>query len=182
MLTATNTDNNEVCLASTNELFKFADDKPFVAECRLQYAEANTNQANVAFGFADAMGANLIADDGASVGINSSGVLIYKATGGTVWRCNSENNTAATDTVSISTAGGASYQRLTIVGRPVNGTQYELTFFLDGAALRDSANKAIKHTLLYASSTEMDFGVYLKTGSATEEIVNVDYVYFACKR
>ena len=33
------TDNNEAALVSTNELFKFAADKPLMAECRLQYSE-----------------------------------------------------------------------------------------------------------------------------------------------
>lgn len=170
------TDNNEAALATSNELFLFAADKSFRLATRIQYTEVNTDDANVAFGFADAFGANLITDDGAGVGIANSGVLIYKLDGGTVWRCNSENNGVSTDTVSTKTAGGSSYQTLEIVGRAVDGTNYELTFFCDGEPLRDSLGRPIMHRLAYASATNMDFGVYLKTGGAQTETLNVDYL------
>lgn len=179
--TGDSVDNNEAALPTTNELVVWAADKPWYAEARIQYSEINTSAANVAFGFADAMGANLITDDGAGVGINSSGALIYKLDGGTVWRANTENNSVTTDTVSTSTAGGSSYQRLGIESIPVDGTNHEVTFFLDGRPLRDSNNRAIKHTVAYASATDMDFGVYAKAGAANALTVKVDYVYF-CRR
>lgn len=177
------TDNNEIMVRSTNEVFKFQADAPFYFEVCLQYTEANTDDANVAVGLADAAGANLLVDDGGGAGINSSGVLIYKVDGGTVWRCNSENNAVVTDTVSIQTAGGSSYQRLGISGLAVDGTNYEIEFSLDGKPLTDSNNKAIKHTLAYASATEMRLVVaYVKAGSANSETVLVDYVHFNGKR
>src|SRR5262249_28943672 len=42
--------NNECCLRSTQALFQVAANRPLFAEARLQYAEASTNLANVAFG------------------------------------------------------------------------------------------------------------------------------------
>jgi len=172
------TDNNEAALASTNELFKFASDKPMMAEAKIQYAEHNTNAANVAFGWADAIGANLVTDNGAAITANSA-ALIFKKDGETTWRAYCENNGTTVETASTTTAGGASYQTLRIVVFPVDGTNVEVTYFVDGEPLRDSNGKAIKHTLAYASATEMDFGVYAKAGGASTHTVNVDYVYVA---
>lgn len=168
------TNNNEACIATTNEVFKFASDKPLVAEARIQYTEGNVDDANVAFGFADAFGANLIADDGASVGINSSGAIIYKVDGGTVWRCNSEINGVALDSVSTTTAGGSAYQTLRIEAI-TEGSNVILTYFCDGVQLKDSSGVGIRHELALASATEMDLGVYAKGGTGAETI-NVDYV------
>ena len=65
VLTTGATDNNEAYLLTTKELFKFAANKPLLFEARIQYAEANTDDANVCLGFMDAVGANSILDDGA---------------------------------------------------------------------------------------------------------------------
>ena len=58
------TDNDEIALATTNELFLFAADRALYAEVRIQFTEANTDDANVMFGFMDAMGANALLDNG----------------------------------------------------------------------------------------------------------------------
>src|SRR3990167_3880390 len=57
-------DNDEAYLLTTKELFKFANNKPLVFEALVQYAEANTDDANVAIGLSDAVGADQIVDDG----------------------------------------------------------------------------------------------------------------------
>lgn len=181
-LTASNTDNNEVALVTTNELFLLASDKPVMAECRLKLVEANTDDANVAFGFADAIGANLLLDDGAGPSITTTGALIYKVDGETVWRCYSKNGATTTTTLTTTTAGGSAYQTLAIEIRPVDGTNCEITFYCDGQPLRDSNNRPIKHVVPYASAGEMDFGVYCKTGSANAQAVNVDYIWAAARR
>lgn len=174
--------NNEAGVATSNELFQYSANLAFMIGCRLQYTEANTDDANVAFGFADAFGANLLGDNGASYSIGTSGALIYKIDGGTVWRAVSENNGTATDTVSTTTAGGASYQWLEIEGVEVDGSNFEITFFVDGQPLRDSNNKAVKHTLALASSTQMDLGAYVKAGDVNSETLNVDCMYWAVRR
>lgn len=171
------TDNNEAGVVSTNELFLFAADKPLIAQSRIQFTEINTNAANVAFGFADAFGANLLGDNGAGDNINSSGALIFKVDGETVWRAAVEINGTIRETQSTTTAGGASYQKLRIEALPVDGTNLEVTYFCDDEPLRDSNGKTIKHTIPYASSTEMKLGVYGKAGAANTLTVNVDYVF-----
>lgn len=177
------TDNNEVMVRSTNEVFKFQADAPFVFESQIQFTEANTDDANVAVGMADAAGANLLSDDGGGDNIGNSGALIFKVDGETVWRCACEINGTIKETQSVQTAGGSDYQTLGIVGRAVDGTNYEFTYFLDDKPLTDSNNKAIKHTLAYASATDMRLVAgYLKAGSANSETLLIDRAYFRGRR
>lgn len=177
------TDNNEIMCRSTNEVALFQADGTFIFEVRLQLTEALTDDSNVAIGLADAAAANLLSDDGAGDNINSSGVLIYKIDGGTIWRVASENNAVVNDDASIQTALGASYQTLTIEGRDVDGTNYEFTYFLDHKPLTDSRNRPLKHTLAFASATEMRLVAgYVKAGSANTETLNLDYCYYRSMR
>ena len=177
------TNNNEIMVRGTNEIALFQADYSFIAEVRLQYTEANTDDANIAFGLADTAAANLLADNGGGDNINSSGVLIFKIDGGTVWRCASEINGTINEEVSVQTAGGASYQVLRIIGHAVDGTNMEFTYFMDGSPLTDSTNRPISHRLAYASATEMRLvACYAKAGSTNSETVNVDYCYFAHTR
>ena len=173
------TNNNEIMARSTNEVALFQADGAMIFESRIQYSEANTDDANVAVGMGDAAGANVLLDDGAGVGSFNSAALIYKVDGGTVWRCGCINNGTTKDTVSVQTAGGSSYQTLTIEVRDIDGTNIEVTYFLDQKPLTDSNNKAIKHTLAFASATEMRLiAGYIKAGSANNETLNIDYTYF----
>lgn len=173
------TDNNEVMARSTNEVALFQTDSAMIFESRVQFTEVNTDDANVAVGLADAAAANLLSDDGGGDNINSSGALIFKVDGETVWRCACENNGTIRETQSVQTAGGASYQTLRIEVRAVDGTNLEICYFLDGKPLTDSNNRPIKHTLAYASATEMRLVAgYLKAGGANSETLNVDYCFF----
>jgi hypothetical protein len=175
------TDNNEAAVSSATEAFLFAADGVLFGECKLQYTEHNTNAANVAFGFADAIGANLITDNGAGITAGSA-ALIYKADGATVWTCYLEINGSATSTASTTTAGGSAYQTLAIECLAVDGTFIEATFYCDGQPLRDSNSRPIKLRKEYASATEMDVGVYGKAGGSSTHTVNVDYIYAAQRR
>jgi hypothetical protein len=176
------TDNNEVMVRSTNEVIKFGADRRFCFKSRIQFTEAATSAANVAVGLADAAGANLITDNGGAAAINSSGALIYKLDGGTVWRAYSKNNSVTTDSVSATTAGGAAYQTLSITGTPDDGGSITLHYFCDGQPLRDSNGKAIFHRMAYASSTEMRLvAAYLKCGSTSAETLLLDFCGLACR-
>ena len=177
------TDNNEVMVRSTNEIALFQADASMIFESRIQYTEANTDDANVAVGMVDAAGANVLSDDGAGDNINSSGVLIFKVDGETVWRAACEINGTIVETQSVQTAGGASYQTLRIIGKPVSGVDYEFTYFVDNVQLTDSNNRPIKHRLASASATEMRLVAgYIKAGSANSETLNIDYCGYSCVR
>lgn len=169
------TDNDEVAIATSNELFLFVAGKPAWCYGRIQWSEANTDDANVAFGWADALGANLLSDNGGGDNITNTGALIFKIDGETTWRCASENNGTITESVSNTTAGGSSYQELEIEAQEFTTLACVITYKVDGVYLRDSTtNEVIKHTLLYASATQMDFGVYAKAGGGNAETVNID--------
>lgn len=171
------TDNNEIAVRTTNELFLVAANRPIVAECRLQYAEANVNAANVAFGLADALGADLLVDNGAGPKTSGNYVLIYKVDGETVWRASARNGTAVTTSQSATTAGGAAYQTLRVEVQDMSSTQVTVCYYVDNVILKDAVTGLpINHQLNIASSTEMRLGAYLKGGSTTSETLNVDYM------
>lgn len=177
-----NTDNDETYLESANETFLIAAGRSLYFRTRIQFTEASTNAANVAVGFASAVAADLLVDNGAGLRTSGNIVSIYKVDGGTVWRCNSRNGSGTTDTASTTTAGGASYQVLEIDVTDWDGTNVVCTFKVDGVALRDSNNVVIRHTLAISGSTEMAAFVALKNGTTADETVLVDYIYAAQTR
>ncbi len=183
-LQADTTDNIECALVSTNELFKYRANKPLMCETRIQYTETDVpnGDANVAFGWADAMGADLITNDGAASAITDSGALIYKLDGGTVWRFRSEIGGSTTDTVSDTTAGGAAYQTLRIDVVPATAISFTARPFVDGVQLQEADGTKISHTITLGTAAEMNLGVYLKTGAAQAENVFVDYIFASQQR
>jgi hypothetical protein len=173
-------DNDEAGLYTINEVFKIQAGKPMRCGALLQFSEANTDDANVFFGFASAFGANLLVDDGAGPRTSGNVVGIYKVDGGTVWRCVTRygSTTSVTDSVSTTTAGGSSYQLLevNIIDQGSVGS-VQVTFTVNGETLRDSNGNPIVHQFPVASATEMQFGAYVKNGGANLETLNIDKWY-----
>jgi hypothetical protein len=179
------TDNNEAYLSTTQEIFLIAANKPIEAEVCLQYTEAATNAANVAFMLMNAIGADSIVDDGAGLKTNFSGAAIYKVDGSTVWKCMVSIGTTQTIATSTATAGGSAYQRLRIEIVPVSSTIAEARFFIDNGngmtPLYDAAqtarpNTPIKISFTYTNATEMSLGVGVKAGTSASQTVLVDYI------
>lgn len=179
-LTTGATDNNEAYLLSTNELFLIAAGKEIVCECLLQYSEAATDDASVAFGLMDAVGANALVDDGAGPKTTFSGAVIHKVDGGTVWKATSSKSTSQTTHTSKTTAGGSDYQTLKIRIVPRDLVTAEVMYYVDGQQLEDTNNTAgqpfIVQTITYASATQMQVFVGVKAGGSNSEVVNVDYI------
>jgi len=172
-------DNDEVYLESPNETFKFAADKPIILEGKVQFTEANTDDANVIFGLLDAVGANTLVDDGAGPKASYSGMVFFKEDGQTLWSV--EASIAGTQTTAqltaansldkvAKTAGGASYQKLRIEFRPFSSTAAEILFFIDDVHVYRIAN------FTYTSATEMQIGVGIKNGAGNLETLNIDYI------
>lgn len=179
-LTTGATNNNEVGVATTNKNFLIASGFSQLFEARLQYAEAATNAANVAVGLFSAATSNLLVDDGAGPATNFSGALIYKVDGGTTWHAiYSDGTTQATKDTGI-TAGGTADVVLRIEMKAVSSTIVEVTFWINDAIALDTNNnppsRAIKFSGTYASAAVMNCGVYLKDGSGTGEVLDVDYL------
>lgn len=176
-LTTGATDNNECYLLTTKEMFKFAANKPCFCEARLKWAEANTDDANVAFGFMDAVGANSVLDDGGGPKASYSGAVFFKVDGETRW--NVEGSLAGTQTTVALTAanslnktlqscGADTFQVLRIECLPINSTEVEISFYIDGSLV-------YKMTITYTNATEMNVFVGVKAGGGTSEVVYVDY-------
>ncbi len=176
-----NADNDEAYLKTTNELFKVASNRVIEGEALIQFTEAATNAANVAFGFQNAVGADSIIDNGAGLKVSGDTIAIYKVDGGTVWKCVTViNGGTAVVSTSTQTAGGTAYQRLNIVIKPVEAgtsTNIEVTFHVDGKQLVDSTTRRpIQHTFALASATEMQAFVGVKNGTAAAQTLLVDYI------
>ncbi len=177
------TDNNEVAVRSTAELFKVGTNREIVCRAKLQYSENDTNKANVFVGFASAIGANLLLDNGGGPRVSGDILGIFKVDGGTVWKCVSQVNGTATITESTTTAGGTTAQVLEVIAKDWDGVKMEVLFKVGTVAggteyLKDANGTVIRHTVAIASATEMNVGVYVKTGGGSGgETVNVDYVY-----
>lgn len=169
-------DNDEAYLASPNEVFKLAAGKPLYAVARLQYAEANTDDANIFFGFASAFAADLLRDNGAGMRTTGDIVGLYKVDGGTKWICISQVNGTAVTTTSATTAGGSSYAKLEVEVVDHDGSNGYATFKVDNEYLKDTNGNVIRHLVPYASATEMQIGFGVKNGNTNLETLNVDYV------
>ena len=171
-------DNDEGYVKTTAECFLFANDCPILFETRIQYTEANTDDANVAVGLSNAVAANTIVDNGAGLKTSGDMLCIFKVDGGTVWKTMySKGNTQVVNTTT-STAGGSAYQTLRIEWRPVTSTFAEAHFFLDTQPLIDATSlKPIVYRFDYSSSpTEMNAFVGAKNGDTNMETLNVDYI------
>lgn len=170
------TDNNEVAVSTTVSIFKDLADKPMFCEALVQYAEGNTDDANIAVGFCSVMRtANTLVDNGAGMVTTYDGHVIYKVDGETVWRCGSSRGTTQYTTTSTKTAGGTSAQKLRIEVQPEDATTCAVRYFVDDEQLRDTNGVPIVHTQLLASAAAMQAGIAVKTGGSQAETVYCDY-------
>lgn len=175
-------DNDECYLGSASENFLVAANRSLYYRTRISYAEQNTDDANIAVGFANAVAANLLVDDGAGMRTTGNIFAIVKVDGETLWRAVSRNGTAVNNTQSTTTAGVTTaqtgWQVLEIQVHDFDGgTNVQVTYAVDGLLLRDSNNLVIKHTVLIASSTEMQAFLAVKNGSTNNELLYSDYVF-----
>lgn len=175
-LTTGATDNNEALIKTASEIFLFAADKPAVYEARAKWTEANTDDANVALGWADAVGANTMVDDGAGMKASYSGAVFYKVDGGTTWNFQTSLGATRTTTALVDASNSGAYQTLRIEARE-QGNVIELVPWIDGRQCVDATyGRPVKHYITLGSPTEMQAFAYVKAGGANSEVLNVDYV------
>jgi hypothetical protein len=182
-LTTGGTQNITANIALTNATFKLAKGRNWYAEALLQYTEAATNQAALCFGLSSVTDATLLTSTTGVPVSSFSGNLIYKQTGDTLWRTVASNGSTQTLTTASQSSQPASttdYQALRIEGRDVDGSNYEVTYFLNDQPLLDNnagQHRPIKHTVAIASISASKLVVMLKNvGGANSETLLVDYV------
>jgi len=172
-------DNDESYVKGTAETFKFAANKPILFEAKVQFTEANTDDANIIVGLKDAVAANTLVDNGGGPPSTYSGCVFFKADGDTVWSVENsisttQKTTQLTATNSLDriakTAGGASYQTLRIEWQPTSSTLGDFTFFIDGQIVAKHKDQ------VYTSATEMQVCLGVKNGDTNLETLNVDYI------
>jgi hypothetical protein len=171
-------DNDEVYLASPNEVFLLAAGKPLLGMAYVKFTETTSGVFNCAFGFQNAVGANSIIDDGGGLKVSGSTIGIYKIDGETVWRCVSANNSVSTVSISLTTAVSTAYQKLEIEVVDFTTLQCKVMFTVNGVPLRDSTTGLpIVHTVTLASATEMMVFAGAKLGAATNnDTLSIDWI------
>lgn len=177
-------DNDEAYLGLRNLVFTPAAGKTAVVAVRMQYTEGNTDDANVAVGFCSTVAANTLIDDGGGPVASGTHFCFFKVDGGTVWKCESRNQTAVTTSTTTVTAGGAAYSTFEVILSEITTTTMVVSFRINGDVVVDATTGfPIVHRVLYASADPVTPFVALKNGAATTvETLNVDYLYAATNR
>jgi hypothetical protein len=175
--TGDTTAEDEAYVYSTNTVFKCGNGYSLEAKALLQYTEANTNAANVCFGFISSPGAAQMTASGGGPRVTGNVIFLYKVYGGTVWRCQTRWGSSANyqDAVSTTTAGVANYQELAIsVSDGGSSGQSMVTFYVDGIQLKDANSNPIIQYFTNSSASPMALSIGLKQGSTTAETLNLD--------
>lgn len=190
VLTTSATHTSNVAMThTTNKGFKFTQDQPIIAECRLQFTEENTNEANVLFGLSSVItGAGGLFNVDTGVSSNFSGALIYKIGGTTNWNTISSVGTTQTITKvnTLDVYGNASdgnFHTLRIEVQPITSTLAEVRYFIDGLQVRSTvvptATFGIVDQMTYTGAVAMAVVVGICSGATTAtnaEVLNVDYI------
>jgi len=184
MVTAA-TDNDSEVVENTHEIFKIAANKPIVGEWYVQFAQANTDDANMGVGFSNAPSAASLVDDGAGPAADFSGAMFYTVDGDTTWRViYSDGTTQTTKELDADgsldgvakTAASTAYQKLRIEIIPITSAKVDVCFFIDDVLVCKMKDKTI------ANATEAAAFMEAKAGGANAETFNVDYAAAYQKR
>jgi hypothetical protein len=107
--------NRGALIATTSSLFQFLNDRPISLECKIKFAEANTNNTMIGFGLTDTVNNTVIADTTGLFNLANEGTMIYLPQGQTQWWSGSKVNGATAITQqSTKTALYTGWQRLAI--------------------------------------------------------------------
>lgn len=178
-------DNDEVYLATPNEVFIFAANRSIYGRARIRFTETAAGVYNVAFGFQNAVGADSIIDNGGTNIVKTSGstLAICKKDTESVWTAVSACNGTATLTKSTRAAVGSTWYELEIICSDWDGVSMQVSFRVDGEYLKDSNGNLIRHTVAIANATEMQMWVGAKLGAAANnDTTKIDYWYGAQTR
>jgi len=180
-LTTGVTDNFEVYIHTTQELFLIADDKPMSCIGRLAFAEANTDDINVIFGFMSAVVVNSLIDNAGGPLATYSGAVFFKLDGELFWRFETSLGGTQTTTrlAAVSPNLATDFHTLQIDIRRRDATTVEIIPMIDEAGgnnpnqALDNLGVKVKHTITLGSPTEMALMCGAKSGGANGEVVRL---------
>jgi len=172
-LTTGGTDNNGLTMATTDETFLFAADKPIHFKAVMLLTEAATSVANLFVGLASGGNSvDVMQDTGAGPQASYSGLGFFKAET-LIWQAESSlAGTQDTDT-NIGAFVSAQEYELECYWLPVSATSGVAYFYRDGSLVHTS-------TFTYTSATEMNFVCHAKCGTSSAQTMIVKYAY--CKQ
>jgi len=173
-------------IVTTHELFKLAVNRSMHAKGRICFEEIdNPNaDANLWFGWGDALASDVPINDANALAINADGVGLYKLAGSDKWSLVTQINggTATTTESDLEVdLDAATYQEVELIVQHKTNTSstagdLSVTAKVDGAQLVDANGKKIEHTITIGTATEMDFGALVKTSTANAEVLKIDYL------
>lgn len=166
-------------LATTNEIFKLRANKAMYCEGSILFADVDTDDGGIAFGWADALAATTIADAASLHAITATdALLIYKKMDELYWSFHTEINGTAVSSRSTLLAVSTAFQRLSIDVIPISATVLQARPSVDGVPLIDYlSGDAICHNITLGTATDLDFGVVVKGNDAADYITFVDDLY-----
>jgi hypothetical protein len=172
--------NDQSYLATTNSFFLPLNGQPIIAEAWVQYTELNTNAANVFFGLASGVAANLLVT--ANGGMRTTGTILglFKQGGTSVWQAIARNGTSLQNTTSTQAAGLTTYQRLTVEVVDQVSLLCTVVFKVDGQILTDANENWIKYIVPYSGLTKCQLVLGVRNGTVVTgggELVNMDIWY-----
>lgn len=157
-----------------------------MCECLIQFTEANTNNANIWFGFSSLQTVAQLVNASAGPAVSFTGAGIYKQGGSLGWKTISSQSTTQNlnTAANFATAGQTGYQRLRVQVEIINAVA-EITYWIDqGSGMVQCTTSTgrpgqnyIKDYITLSSPAAMAFGIGVKTGATgTAEVLNVDYM------
>lgn len=173
------TDNDEIYVDRKYETFKPAASRPFFGETRLAYTQGATNAGNICFGFADAVGANLLVDDGAGPKTSGSFILFFSKDGGLNWwvgvsisttQTLKELTAAQSLDKQAHTAGSSSDQTLRIEVMPKANSKADVAFLINGVVVYKIMDWD------FTSVTDMQAVIGAKNGTTANELPKFYYM------
>lgn len=173
-------DNDEMYLHTIVEALKFVVNKPLYVEARVAFTEGSTNKAAVLVAIQDGAGSNNLQDTEAGPPASYSGVSFWKVSGGLVLSAEYSDGATQTPIVLAPTASATlvsgTYKKYGILWVPTSSTLANVYLFLDDVLVGSAIG------VTYASATEMDVLVGVKSDGSAEETALVDYIYAAQAR
>jgi hypothetical protein len=176
--------NDEVYMYSRQALFTPGANHNCYLEAYLQFAEQNTNQANVFFGIMSNVASGAFVSGNGGLRTTGTVIGIYKKGGTTAWVAHAQNPagvSTALDDLSTTTSGLSTYTKLGIEIMAQYGATAEIAYRVDNVLLRYNNNnqQVIKHQIDLTSLASAQLCVLVRAGTTATnaEVLNVDYVH-----
>jgi hypothetical protein len=164
-------DNDYHLMVTPTACFGFDTGLRTYAKAKLSLTEANTDDANIIFGFSSLTTSGHLQNNGAGPLASYDGAVFFKVDGGVVWQC--ETSDAGTQTTTASAADFAT------------ATDYILEIYYDGVSTVTfyiNGTSVGTGTVVPANLDNMYLVFGVKAGAGNAETLAVDYIMAAQER